>query len=69
MNSSAMNFVINIISLTGIILCVISAVAGLVMESLIFGFKAVSLFIIGVGLMVLGCLAKAEQIKRKLKRR
>jgi len=48
----------NIIGVLGIVVCLLGIVGRFYGESTFLGFQAINIFILGIGLMVLGCFAK-----------
>jgi len=56
----------DIAAVVGLLLCLISGVARLMNQWVQFGFETQTLFLVGVGLMVAGCLAKLHILGRRL---
>ena len=54
----------DIAALAGLLLCLVSGVARLMNQWVQFGFETQTIFLVGVGLMVAGCLAKLHIMSR-----
>lgn len=48
----------NIAAILGIVICLITGLMRLSGQAVVFGFEAITLFIGGIALMVMACLAK-----------
>ena len=55
----------NVAAVLGILVCLVAAVARLGENWHVWGFQALVLFNVGVGLMVVGCLAKLHVLTSK----
>ena len=53
-----MNKIGNLIGVAGIAVCIFGVAGRFINYSTIFGFQAINIFIVGVGLLVVGCFAK-----------
>ena len=48
----------NLLGVLGIAVCVLAAAGRFVNEPYIFNFQAINIYIVGIGLVVIGCFAK-----------
>lgn len=55
----------NVAAMLGILVCVLAGVARLTGSYYVFGYEAVTLFIAGMALMVMACLAKLHNLTRQ----
>lgn len=55
----------NVAAVAGILTCLIAGVARIGGSYHLLGFEAVTLFIGGISLMLMGCLAKLQQMSMK----
>lgn len=55
----------NVVAVLGVLVCLASGVARLGQYWYLGGFPAIILFNVGVGLMVMGCLAKLHVLSSK----
>lgn len=55
----------NVAALLGVLACLVSGVARLSQSWYVGGFQTMVLFIVGIGLMVMGCLAKLHALSSK----
>ena len=56
----------DIAAILGITICLVTGVMRLSGQAVVFGFEAITLFIGGVALMVMACLAKLQVQQRQL---
>ena len=56
----------SVVAAIGIVVCVVSGLSRVIGSSFVGDFEAMTLFAVGVGLMVLACLIKLELLARKL---
>jgi hypothetical protein len=54
------NWIANVALYSGAVLCIVSVLLKLQGSQLLFGSKPISVFILGVGLMVFNCAVKLE---------
>lgn len=54
----------NLAAILGILVCAVAGVARLTGYYYVFGYEAVTLFIAGMALMVMACLAKLHNLTR-----
>ena len=57
----------NIAALLGIVACLVAGIARLTGHHYFLGYEAVTLFIGGIALMVMACLAKLQGLLSRLK--
>ena len=55
----------NIVAVVGILACLAASMARLGSSWYVAGFQTMALFTVGVGLMVMGCLAKLHVLQAK----
>ena len=56
----------DIAAILGITICLVTGVMRLSGQAVVFGFEAITLFIGGIALMVMACLAKLQVQQRQL---
>lgn len=56
----------SVVAAVGVLVCVVSGLNRVIGSSFVGDFEAMTLFAVGVGLMVLACLIKLELLARKL---
>ena len=54
----------SVIGWLGVMLCLVSGLTKLVGSYYLFSYEAMTLFMVGVGLITTGCLAKLEALSR-----
>ena len=60
---TALSFISNAVGLLGVLLCVVSGMARVLGNPRLGGYESLTLFEIGVGLMVAACLAKLVNLE------
>ena len=58
-------FIGNLSAVAGLAICLISGISRLMGNWETLGYSTVTLFIVGIGLMVVACLAKLHLLSRK----
>lgn len=53
----------NVLAVLGVLICLLSGLARLAGGYYLLGFETMTLYIGGVGIMVMACLAKLQRIK------
>ena len=66
---TALSFISNAVGLLGVLLCVVSGMARVLGNPRLGGYESLTLFEIGVGLMVAACLAKLVSLELNSKLR
>jgi hypothetical protein len=58
-----LDFVGSVVALTGVLVCLVAGVVRLSGSFYVFGFEAQTLFLGGIALMVMACLAKLQRMR------